>query len=80
MLDYPFMANLPINNLILLHPADNVAVAACSIDRNTLQRIAGGELHAREAVPQGHKIALRMIARGDAVMKFGQVIGFATRS
>ena len=31
-----------------------------------------------QAVPMGHKVATRAIAKGEAVLKFGQIIGYAT--
>src|SRR5919197_865383 len=37
-----------------------------------------GEVRVARLVPSGHKVALRAVARGDAVHKYGQVIGFAT--
>ncbi len=50
-------------SFLTLHPDDDVAVA----------RRATGE------IPQGHKVALRDVAAGQPVRKYGQVIGFATK-
>lgn len=56
-----------------LHPADDVAVL--------IDPAAPGDtilaVTARDAVPAGHKIALRALAAGDAVRKYGQPIGLA---
>jgi altronate hydrolase len=38
----------------------------------------GLEVVCREAIPRGHKVAIRPIALGEAVRKFNQAIGFAT--
>ena len=46
-----------------IHPRDNVAVL----------------LQAEGDIPAGHKIALRPIAAGEAVIKYGDPIGTATR-
>jgi galactarate dehydratase len=62
--------------LIVLNPADNVAVARLSLAPATA--IAGSALLPRTVIPSGHKIALVAIPRGEAVVKYGQVIGFAT--
>ncbi|WP_435170304.1 UxaA family hydrolase [Falsirhodobacter sp. 1013] len=35
---------------------------------------------AAEAIPAGHKVAIRPIAGGEAVLKYGQVIGVATQA
>ncbi len=64
------------NPTIRLNPNDNVVVAR--------HRIAAGTELAREGVrtlvdiPAGHKIATRPIPRGEAVRKYGQIIGFAS--
>jgi altronate hydrolase len=61
--------------VVRLHPADNVAVAA--------RRLAPGNdalgVAVREAIPVGHKVAIRAIPAGSPVLKYGQVIGAATR-
>jgi altronate hydrolase len=60
---------------IRLHPRDNVIVA--------VQRIASGAsaegVTACDPIPSGHKLATRPIAAGEAVLKYGQAIGAATR-
>ncbi len=52
-----------------LDPADNVAIARCALQP--------GENQAITAVPRGHKIAIAPIAKGQAVRKYAQVIGYA---
>jgi hypothetical protein len=60
---------------ILLQPADDVAIttgdAGTAIDIGGQQILLGGD------VPRGHKLAVRDIAAGDPVRRYGQVIGFA---
>ncbi|MBD0274197.1 MAG: UxaA family hydrolase, partial [Acetobacteraceae bacterium] len=63
--------------LIRLHPADNVAVARARIAPGAPLGEAG--LAAEAEVPRGHKVAVAAIAVGEAVRKYGQVIGFASR-
>ena len=63
--------------VIRLHPEDSVAIA-----RNVLPSgapLAPGLATARR-VPAGHKVALRPHAAGDAVRRYGQIIGFATEA
>ena len=74
--DVPMLNSIADVPLVILSPEDNVAVARAQI-------APGAELGrhgvvAREMVPQGHKIALKPIARGDVVRKYGQVIGYAS--
>ncbi len=65
-----------VSPIITLHPRDNVAVARRPIEAGEW---LGPELQASDPVPRGHKIATGRIAAGDAVRKYGQVIGIATR-
>lgn len=61
-----------------LHEADNVAVIVN--DRGVpADAVFEGGLRSREVIPQCHKIALRPIARGKAVRRYGQIIGVARR-
>ncbi|HEY9023102.1 MAG TPA: altronate dehydratase family protein [Burkholderiaceae bacterium] len=67
-------------SLLLLHPSDSVAVARLAIEPGTAASLPdGSRVTAREAIPAGHKIALKAVAPGDLVRKYGQVIGVATR-
>ncbi len=63
--------------LIVLNPSDNVAVARVEVGPGTA--IDGTDLRPAGRVGRGHKIALRQILNGEPVLKYGQVIGFATR-
>ncbi len=66
-----------ISPLIRLNPADNVAVARATIDPKELAEVDG--IRPAGKIPRGHKMALRAIAQGEAVTKYGQTIGFATQ-
>jgi altronate dehydratase small subunit len=61
--------------LILIMAADNVATA--------LMEISAGEFldgfAALQDIPYGHKVSIRKIGKGDHVVKYGEVIGRATR-
>jgi len=59
--------------IIRLREDDDVAVALEALAPG--MRIAG--IDVAEDIPQGHKLALRPIAAGAAVRKFGQAIGLA---
>ncbi len=64
--------------VIVSHPRDNVATAKLPIKSGaclTLQR--GKRLTVKEEIPFAHKIALRTIPRGGAVIKYGERIGRA---
>jgi altronate hydrolase len=64
--------------LIVLHASDNVAVARVALAEGaTVARPDGQVLPVRAAIPAGHKIALRPIACGEVVLKYGQRIGVA---
>lgn len=75
------IAKLPTaeNSAIHLNPADNIAVARVPIAPGTELRIDGVTITALDPVPAGHKLALRPIAPGEIVRRYGQVIGRAKR-
>jgi altronate hydrolase len=60
-----------------LRPADNVAVAARPLGAGTAVQINGHAVTLPSRIGLGHKLAVRPIAAGEAVLKYGQVIGFA---
>jgi altronate dehydratase small subunit len=74
-----------VKRALMMDPKDNVATA--------LEELEGGvhaqvilpsqevftELTPQKAVPSGHKLAVKGIGKGDQVLKYGQVIGNATR-
>ena len=61
---------------IILAEADNVAVAT---DRIGIGEGLPGGAKAMEPIERGHKVALRPIAAGAAVVKYAQAIGRATQ-
>ena len=64
-------------SLITLHPADNVAVARIDI---SLGVVLPGDIRSRAQIPAGHKLAVRAIAPGEAILKYNTVIGLAARA
>ncbi|HKJ96055.1 MAG TPA: altronate dehydratase family protein [Gammaproteobacteria bacterium] len=62
---------------IRLHPDDNVVIARTVLDAGTAIPDEGVTVTAR--VPAAHKVAARPLRRGDAVYRYGQPIGTATR-
>ncbi|MGD1876385.1 MAG: UxaA family hydrolase [Kiloniellaceae bacterium] len=63
---------------IRLSPKDNVVVARADILEGT--EVAGEGVTARTRIPTGHKLATRAVAEGEPVVKYDQVIGFATQA
>jgi altronate hydrolase len=64
---------------VQLRPDDNVAVAARTLPGGTELHQDGRVLVIGNRVGLGHKLAVRPIARGEAVRKYGQIIGFASQ-
>ncbi len=60
-----------------LRPEDNTAVAARPLTAGASFRHNGDTLTLSQRIGMGHKIALRQIKQGEAVTKYGQIIGFA---
>ena len=64
---------------IQIHPDDNVAVALHPVAGGEVIELAGVSVTAAEDIPQGHKLALRAIAEGENIVKYGFAIGHATQ-
>jgi altronate hydrolase len=74
------MPAVPLSQVAVhLRPDDNVAVAARPLSAGQDIRFAGVVLHAAGRIGLGHKIAVRAIRKGEAVRKYGQIIGFASQ-
>lgn len=69
----------PTPQFIRLHDADNVAVARTPVAAGTPLCDGAGAPEAKSEIASGHKVALTPIAEGTEILKYGQVIGVATR-
>ncbi|MEF9385544.1 galactarate dehydratase [Ralstonia solanacearum species complex bacterium KE056] len=63
---------------IRVHDSDNVAIVVNARGLPAGTALTDGTVLA-EGVPQGHKVALADLAEGDAVVRYGEVIGYAVR-
>lgn len=66
---------------IVLKPEDNVATLIDVGKEGAVCRLQGegtGTVALAADIPFGHKVAVREIAAGEAVFKYGQPIGLAT--
>lgn len=63
--------------IIRLHPDDDVAVSLDQLVSGT--QIASEGITVSGLVPPGHKVATREISMGEAVRRYGQIIGFASK-
>lgn len=68
----------PSSAVVVLHPDDNICIAARNLPANTRLDIGGDSIIAQEPIQLGHKMAIRPIAAGKPVRKYGQIIGLAT--
>ena len=69
---------------MMINPKDNTATALEDLGAGDTINLASksgpvGEMKALEAVPFGHKLATANIGRGEKVLKYGEVIGLATK-
>jgi hypothetical protein len=67
------------SGMLLLAPGDNIAVAASELPAGTAREIAGTRVVLERKVEVGHKFAVKAIAKGERVIKYGAPIGVATR-
>jgi altronate hydrolase len=73
------MSNATSARAMLLHREDDVAIATEALDAGASLSVADHRLSAAGPVPEGHKLAVRSRETGDPVLRYGQIIGFATR-
>jgi altronate dehydratase len=65
-------------NVIIINPADNVAIALTDIKNGEAALLPDGlKLIASSYIPYSHKIALAYIALKQEIIKYGEVIGEA---
>ena len=59
-----------------LNPADDVVIASRPLSAGTVIEAEG--VTCLDAIPAGHKLAVRPVAKGQPVRRYNQIIGFAT--
>jgi altronate hydrolase len=74
------MPIVPLSQVAVhLRPEDNIVVAARNLPVGLELQHAGAVLHLTDRVGLGHKMAVRPIKKSQAVLKYGQIIGFASK-
>tara|TARA_B100000965_G_scaffold180246_1_gene150380 strand:- start:303 stop:1808 length:1506 start_codon:yes stop_codon:yes gene_type:complete len=67
-----------MNSLIVLNKNDNVGVSQFIIPEKT--KINGQEIRTIDPIPFGHKVCLKSINKGEPIIKYDQIIGFASKN
>jgi altronate dehydratase len=67
-----------VKPVLVISDRDNVATALHALETGQRLDVNGGVVSVLEPIPSGHKVALRPIHAGEAVMKYGSPIGLAT--
>jgi altronate dehydratase small subunit len=67
-----------VNPVLVISGADNVATALEPLDPGRIVDLGGITVTIAEAIPRGHKVALRPIPAGERVIKYGSPIGSAS--
>ena len=71
-----------MQTIYVVHPSDNVGVAIEKLSGETVQTVGaklGEEITLLQELPMGHKAAVCEIKAGEPIVKYGAVIGIATR-
>ena len=66
-----------MRQLLKINEKDNVAVALAPLSAGSTVTVDGERLVLADDIPAGHKAALRPIAAGEMVIKYGFPIGVA---
>ena len=69
--------NIAINTAMKLSSNDNVMVALGELTPHSM--IAKTDIKSGDKIPAGHKVAISQISRGSPIIKYGQIIGFASQ-
>ncbi len=68
---------------IVLNPKDNVAVALTNLREGELIEVPAGDdvvkIKLINDIPLGHKVAIKEIMEGEPILKYGEIIGIATK-
>jgi altronate dehydratase len=67
-----------VKDVLVISDRDNVATALVPLSAGQVLPIGNGTLVAASSIPRGHKIAVRAIAAGESVVKYGSSIGIAS--
>lgn len=62
-----------------INPADNVAVAIAPLSAGEKINVDGQEITLNEDIPAGHKFALKNLAEGENVIKYGYPMGMPAK-
>jgi galactarate dehydratase len=65
-----------MTRIIQIQKSDNVAISAEAVPKGASLVHGLESIAALDDIPQGHKIALRPLKKGDAVIRYGVVIGY----
>ena len=72
-----------MERIVVLNDADNVATCLADLDADTPVEVTlNGERQTivlRDSIPFGHKLAIRPLDIGAEVLKYGEVIGRASK-
>lgn len=63
-----------------INPGDNVAVAIEALNAGEKLTVDGQEIRLNESIPAGHKFAIKDLAAGENVIKYGYPIGHARKA
>ncbi len=69
-----------MDNIIVINSSDNVAVALKTLCEGEQTAAKGlGSFIVLEKIPESHKVALRDIAAGEEIVKYGETIAVSSR-
>jgi altronate dehydratase len=67
-----------MNPALVISASDNVATALEGLEAGTTIHLGDLDVAVVDRIPRGHKVAIRAIPAGDAVVKYGSAIGTAS--
>jgi altronate dehydratase small subunit len=75
---------MPIQKAIIINVKDNVANALIDLKEDDFVKVKVGKkllgFTIKNNIPFGHKFAIKIISKGEKVIKYGEIIGEATQN
>lgn len=66
-----------MSDILILHASDNVAIALAPLEEGKTIELEGASVVLSQNIDVMHKVAVKPIAKGESILKYGQPIGVA---
>ena len=65
--------------ILVMNPSDNCVTVIDRIEKGENIMIGDETIKTLDLIPFGHKLAIKEVQKGEKIMKYGEIIGIATK-